>query len=71
MHPKSILVKKVKTANKGTDKLKIVWMSILTRNPTASETSLIQEELKKVSQSDSYQDIVWALINTREFMFVQ
>lgn len=67
----SVLVKEVKQAKSGENKLKKVWQSILTRNPTTSETTLVQNELDNVSQNKAFEDIVWALINTREFMFIQ
>ncbi|MAX24423.1 MAG: hypothetical protein CMJ19_07950 [Phycisphaeraceae bacterium] len=71
MRRDSILLEQVKKAGSGRDKLETVWVSILTRKPTASETSLVQSELRDVAKDEAFQDIVWALLNTREFMFVQ
>ncbi len=71
MRRDSILLEQVKKAGSGRDKLETVWVSILTRKPTASEVSLVQSELRDVAKDEAFQDIVWALLNTREFMFVQ
>jgi hypothetical protein len=71
MRRDSVLLEKVKQTNGGSEKLKTVWISILSRNPTPSEMSLVQGELSNVSKDEAYQDIVWALLNTREFLFVQ
>lgn len=71
MRRDSILLDEVKKAKSGRDKLQTIWVSILTRKPNASETSLVQSELREVSKDEAFQDIVWALLNTREFMFVQ
>lgn len=71
MRRDSVLLDEVKKADSGRDKLNTIWVSILTRKPNASETSLVQSELREVSKDEAYQDIVWALLNTREFMFVQ
>lgn len=71
MRRDSVLLDKVKQANSGVDKLKTIWLSILTRPPSPTETSLAQSELSGISKDEAYQDIVWALLNTREFLFVQ
>ena len=71
MRRDSVLLDEVKDAKSGRDKLETIWVSILTRKPNASETSLVQSELRTVSRDEAFQDIVWALLNTREFMFIQ
>jgi hypothetical protein len=71
MRRDSILLENVKKAGSGRDKLETVWVSILTRKPSANEASLVQSELRDVAKDEAFQDVVWALLNTREFMFVQ
>jgi hypothetical protein len=44
-------------------------MSVLNRRPTLSEKDIAQRALS--SGDDGYANMIWALINTREFIFVQ
>ena len=53
-------------------KLTELYMLAYSRPPAASELSLAMEHLASASTYDkreAYEDIVWALINTKEFMF--
>lgn len=52
------------------DRVEVVFQSILNRRPTSSERSIARRELQ--SNGDAgYANIIWALINTREFLFIQ
>jgi hypothetical protein len=44
-------------------------MSVLNRRPTEAEMATAKKTA--ASESSGYSDIIWALINTREFIFVQ
>jgi len=48
----------------------VIVVSILSRQPTASEASLIAAELK-ADGKEGASNVVWALLNTRRFAFVQ
>jgi hypothetical protein len=74
---KSILNKKdalvlntVKNAGSKEDQIETAFLSILNRKPDAKETRNIKDALQK-SGSNFYKDIVWVLINSHEFLFVQ
>ncbi len=46
-----------------------LWLAALTRRPTAAETQKVADHLKKAAnRSDAVRDLVWAVINTREFL---
>jgi hypothetical protein len=52
------------------EKIDVAFLSILTRKPTVDESSMF---LKNVEEhgTGAYDDLVWTLYNTSEFMFVQ
>jgi len=44
-------------------------MSVLNRRPTLAEKDIAKRAL--ATGDDGYANMIWALINTREFIFVQ
>jgi hypothetical protein len=60
------LVKRCKEAgeSKGID---VAFLSILQRRPSSDEA----QASKSLVNGDDFSDLIWALLNTREFMFIQ
>lgn len=58
--------------NYATDEEKIesLFLAIMNRKPTEKEITLSKKTVSE-NKSDGFASIVWALVNTREFMFVQ
>lgn len=56
----------------GTDEEKIeaVFLSIMNRKPNEKEVTLAKKTIAE-NASEGYSSVIWALINTREFIFVQ
>tara|TARA_R110002096_G_scaffold67332_11_gene163402 strand:+ start:7594 stop:10002 length:2409 start_codon:yes stop_codon:yes gene_type:complete len=52
------------------DKIRMIFQAMLTRQPTDSEMSLAMAEVEANGDS-AYEALVWALLNTQQFMFVQ
>lgn len=52
------------------DKIRVIFLSILTRTPTEQEMSIMREEVSQVGDK-AYPNIIAALLLTREFLFVQ
>ena len=74
---KSILNKKdalvlnnVKNAGTKEEQIETAFMSILNRKPDAKEMRTVKDALQK-SGDNFYKDVVWVLINSHEFLFVQ
>lgn len=53
------------------DRLKALYLVALSRTPTPAELAAMRAylELRPQSVSGAYEDILWALINTKEFLF--
>jgi hypothetical protein len=58
-------------AKTDSDKLTELWLACFARTPTADEMELATKhiEAKKDKKKEAYEDIMWALINTKEFLF--
>ena len=52
------------------DKVEAVFLSVLSRKPTLGEKDIAKRGLGE-GGTDGFSNLIWALINTREFMFVQ
>ncbi|MDX1930078.1 MAG: DUF1549 domain-containing protein [Pirellulaceae bacterium] len=50
--------------------VKAMFMTILNRVPTPEESQIAVEEVKRAGVA-GYGNVVWSLVNTREFLFVQ
>ena len=53
------------------DKVDVLFLSILSRRPTVEEKKIISEAIEKGGRRNGVNDVVWALLNTRQFIFVQ
>ena len=60
-------VKRTRSVDRGT---KVVFRTVLSRNPEKEEAALAASEIKR-SGISGYGNVIWALVNTREFLFVQ
>jgi hypothetical protein len=47
-----------------------IFLALLSRKPNAREKSAAQKEMK-ASGNAGYGNVIWALLNTREFLFIQ
>lgn len=58
---------KAKTLN---DRIDIIFLSILSRKATSDDEAIASAEIK-ASGNAGYGNVIWALINTKEFLFIQ
>ena len=49
----------------------VVFLTILSRSPTEKDRDITMREISRGDQAMGYGNVIWALINTREFLFVQ
>jgi hypothetical protein len=52
--------------NRPREIMEEVWLTILSRYPTSAELNVIKSELQKPNVK--FQDIIWALVNSKEFL---
>lgn len=52
------------------DGVRVVFLTILNREPDAEELALATKEVRSDGPA-GYGNVVWSLVNTREFMFIQ
>jgi len=60
------LLKEAKNDDNLTDE---IFLTTLGRTPTAEEKSALSKSLATGPKEEVYQDLFWALLNTKEFAF--
>ena len=70
LEPKSTIHNNIVRKKSDADRVKVIFLTILTREPDKEEMELGKLELKK-NLAAGCGNIVWSLVNTREFLFVQ
>ena len=58
---------KVPTAE---EKVETVFLSVLSRKPSSTEKDIAKRGIE-AGGADGFGNVIWSLINTREFMFIQ
>jgi hypothetical protein len=66
----ALVLNNVKNAGSKESQIDAAFMAILNREPDAKETRSIKDSLQK-SGDNFYKDVVWVLVNSHEFLFVQ
>ncbi len=72
LEPGSAIVDKVLAIKKTKDRIDAIFLSVLARRPTHADRLITAKELSQTPNDNvGYGNIIWALLNTREFLFVQ
>ena len=66
----SVLYENVMNARSNIEKINVIWLSILGRNATPVERAMALNEVKDTGDFAFY-NLVWAMLNSREFIFIQ
>lgn len=66
----AVFGRRVHAAGDAKEKTKMIFQAMLTREPTDREMDLVMAEID-AKGDEAYESIVWALLNTQQFMFVQ
>jgi hypothetical protein len=67
---RSLLAKNLEQAETREEKLDVIFLSILSRRATERERELALDKVDKQNSRDAT-GLMWALLNTRQFMFIQ
>jgi hypothetical protein len=66
----SLIHRTISQAKDPAEKVEAVFLSILNRKPTLGEKDIAKKELT-ANGDEGFSNMIWALINTREFSFIQ
>ena len=66
----AIVLNNVKNAGGMDSQIDTAFLSILNRKPTSKEKSTIKNSIKGAGDN-FYKEIVWVLVNSHEFLFIQ
>ena len=69
LEPNSQLMLTINKATYPDDKVEAAYLTLLSRKPTAKEKQLWQEAQDK--GLGSMEDLIYAIINTQQFIFIQ
>lgn len=67
----SVIYDNLSRAVSPRDAMKVMFLSILNRPPTSRDREVAMKEISRGDRAMGYGNVVWALINTREFLFIQ
>lgn len=66
----SVIYNEVIAEKKVDDQIDRIFLCLLSRRPTAADKAAAQKEMKAAGAA-GYGNVIWALLNTREFLFIQ
>jgi len=70
LEEKSLMYQNVTSEKTPEARVNVIFLSILGRRATPGERGLALDEIK-THGNPGYGNVIWALVNTREFLFVQ
>jgi hypothetical protein len=70
LEPESTMYKNVIAEKTMDGRVDVIFQSVLSRRPTTTERQVANAEIKAHGDA-GYGNVIWALVNTREFLFVQ
>jgi hypothetical protein len=70
LEPNSTIYNNVAKRKTDSERVKVIFMTVLNREPDKDELELGKQEIKK-NGAAGCGNIVWSLVNTREFLFIQ
>ena len=69
-NPNAVLGGQLEEAADTKAKIEAIYRAMLTREPTESEVARILTDYKTYGE-ETIEDLVWALLNSRQFLFIQ
>ncbi len=69
VRPDSLIFKTVGGERGTGDKMEKIYLSILSRYPQGKEKTICSRAIR--GDDEGYGDLIWALVNTREFIFIR
>ncbi len=69
-NPNSVLGSQLDTAATPEEKIELIYRSMLTRKPSEREVARVLDDYRNHGE-ETIEDLVWALLNSRQFLFIQ
>jgi hypothetical protein len=66
----SLIFRAMDKVTNPADKVEALFLSVMSRKPTLQEKDIAKREINAHGEA-GYANMIWALINTREFIFIQ
>lgn len=66
----SPIIQTIEKAATPDEKVETMFLSVMSRHPTEQEKAIAKREME-TGGAEAFPNLVWALINTREFIFIQ
>ena len=67
--PGTLLSKLLRTQSNDRDLTKMLYLRVLARKPTSDETKICLEYVAEIGdRAEAYEDILWSLLNSTEFI---
>ena len=70
LEEKSVMYSNIFSETKLKDQVNVIFRTILTRLPSRKELTVARNEINANGRA-GHGNVVWALVNTREFLFIQ
>ncbi len=66
----AVFGRRIQAAESEDEKIQIIFQAMLTRKPTDAEMKIARSEVEENGDA-AYDSLVWALLNTQQFLFIQ
>lgn len=66
----SLMYRTVTEPSRPEERIDVIFLAILSRKPNSDERQMALAEIKQHGNA-GYGNVIWALVNTREFLFIQ
>ncbi|MEM0969283.1 MAG: hypothetical protein AAGJ31_08045, partial [Verrucomicrobiota bacterium] len=70
LHGYSLLSRELREDSLPVERLETIYLTMLSRKPTKEEKAILLPLLREQG-SDGLREAIWAILNTRQFLFVQ
>ncbi len=70
VNPFAVFGRRLSTATSPEETAQLIFQAMLTRPPTAAEIGMVREELQR-DPREGTEGVIWALLNTRQFLFIR
>jgi hypothetical protein len=68
---KTQLMQRFHGANTDEGRTNAIYLSLFARKPTETERTIVRLTVEEKGKTDGWKHVLWALLNTREFVFIQ